>query len=160
MAKPNQGKQRKLYFDQLIKDYGEDPLSSVAIDPKTLTRNIIPVFRDISHGNLDISQTKYLNIFAHYKFIETAIEVTRIKMNEAYYICAGLQALINNNGRNAEVDELYNRYKNRVNLYSYLFNSLNAFVEEARTGNPSCVNKLLTMSNILMKNYEWKKELY
>lgn len=145
MAKPN--KQKKVFFQKLIDDYGVDNCMTQA-SSRDIQKNVVSVFKDIAFNNLDIN--KYQNQLMSPQFIENAVIVIDERKLEHYLHLTSLLAFVSTNGMNENLARLIKKDQMRFDVYNYISNVLYSVKQTGNFGYFGAMNGQFT------SNRDWK----
>lgn len=122
----NKNKKRENYFDQKIKQMGEDFL--IKITTHDLKKDANRILKDIAYANIDFSDIKYLRYFADPNFVQLLVQVAYENWNYNNVTCIGLENFFPSGMPQNEM-QIYDIHNAARYAYAGLYNGLNSLMQ-------------------------------
>lgn len=122
----NKNKKRENYFDQKIKQMGEDFM--IKMSTQDLKKDANRILKDIAYANIDFSEIKYLRYFADPNFVQLLIQVSYENWNYNNVTCIGLENYFKSGMPQNEM-RIYDIHNAARSAYAVLYNGLNSLIQ-------------------------------
>ena len=125
----NKNKKKENYFDQKIKQLGEDFM--VKINPQDLKKDANRILKDIAYANIDFANPRYLRYFADPNFVQLLLRVSYENWHYNNVTCIGLEYYLQSNNANMDsnIMQIYEIHDLARKAYAELYNGLNALMQ-------------------------------
>lgn len=127
----NNNKRRENYFDQKIKQFGDDFMAKM--NPTDLKKDANRILKDIAYGNINYGDMKYTRYFADPNFIQILLQVSYENWNYNNVTAIGLEMYFKENQVDDSIIQIYDIHDAARNAYYYLYNALNNVMQYLQT---------------------------